>query len=160
MGGLVHPCPGPKPLSNSHFVRPEPSVHYRFSHPPHANRVHSVLVCAPLIDTSVCSVLMALRRCAALQLSTSIATGKLRVSLVFPSTVHRPSTGWKRVSLPTPNTSVMLQVSSVLRGFLDSMLMREPSQRATAQELLRHPFLKLAGPPSCIVPLMRQHRHR
>ncbi|KFU84804.1 Serine/threonine-protein kinase PAK 7, partial [Chaetura pelagica] len=48
----------------------------------------------------------------------------------------------------------------VLRGFLDAMLVREPSQRATAQELLRHPFLKLAGPPSCIVPLMRQHRHR
>jgi hypothetical protein len=39
------------------------------------------------------------------------------------------------------------------------MLVREPSQRATAQELLGHPFLKLAGPPSCIVPLMRQYRH-
>ncbi|NWT67966.1 PAK5 kinase, partial [Prunella himalayana] len=61
---------------------------------------------------------------------------------------------------PTSNASVVFQVSSVLRGFLDSMLVREPSQRATAQELLRHPFLKLAGPPSCIVPLMRQHRHR
>uniref|UniRef100_A0A670HQU0 non-specific serine/threonine protein kinase n=2 Tax=Podarcis muralis TaxID=64176 RepID=A0A670HQU0_PODMU len=51
------------------------------------------------------------------------------------------------------------EVSSVLRGFLDLMLVREPSQRGTAQELLRHPFLKLAGPPSCIVPLMRQYRH-
>lgn len=51
------------------------------------------------------------------------------------------------------------QVSSMLRGFLDLMLVREPSQRATAQELLGHPFLKLAGPPSCIVPLMRQYRH-
>ena len=39
------------------------------------------------------------------------------------------------------------------------MLVREPARRATAQELLRHPFLKLAGPPSCIVPLMRQYRH-
>lgn len=54
----------------------------------------------------------------------------------------------------------LLQVSSVLRGFLDLMLVREPSQRGTAQELLRHPFLKLSGPPSCIVPLMRQYRHR
>lgn len=64
------------------------------------------------------------------------------------------------LSLSAPNASMVLQVSSVLRGFLDLMLVREPSQRATAQELLRHPFLKLAGAPSCIVPLMRQHRHR
>ncbi|NXL60741.1 PAK5 kinase, partial [Chordeiles acutipennis] len=64
-----------------------------------------------------------------------------------------------RDNLP-PRVKDMHKVSSVLRGFLDSMLVREPSQRATAQELLRHSFLKLAGPPSCIVPLMRQHRHR
>ncbi|KFQ32815.1 Serine/threonine-protein kinase PAK 7, partial [Mesitornis unicolor] len=64
-----------------------------------------------------------------------------------------------RDNLP-PRVKDMHKVSSVLRGFLDSMLVREPSQRATALELLRHPFLKLAGPPSCIVPLMRQHRHR
>ncbi|KFO87247.1 Serine/threonine-protein kinase PAK 7, partial [Buceros rhinoceros silvestris] len=64
-----------------------------------------------------------------------------------------------RDNLP-PRVKDMHKVSSVLRGFLDSMLVREPLQRATAQELLRHPFLKLAGLPSCIVPLMRQHRHR
>lgn len=52
------------------------------------------------------------------------------------------------------------QVSSVLRSFLDRMLVREPSQRATAQDLLQHPFLKMSGPPSCIVPLMRHYRHR
>ncbi|XP_051951605.1 serine/threonine-protein kinase PAK 5 isoform X2 [Xyrauchen texanus] len=52
------------------------------------------------------------------------------------------------------------KVSSVLRAFLDLMLVREPSQRATAHELLQHPFLKLSGPPSCIVPLMRHYRHR
>ncbi|XP_055122324.1 serine/threonine-protein kinase PAK 5 isoform X1 [Symphalangus syndactylus] len=63
-----------------------------------------------------------------------------------------------RDSLP-PRVKDLHKVSSVLRGFLDLMLVREPSQRATAQELLRHPFLKLAGPPSCIVPLMRQYRH-
>ncbi|XP_062324053.1 serine/threonine-protein kinase PAK 5 [Osmerus eperlanus] len=52
------------------------------------------------------------------------------------------------------------KVSSVLRAFLDLMLVREPSQRATALELLQHPFLKLSGPPSCIMPLMRHYRHR
>ncbi|KAG7258236.1 hypothetical protein CRUP_014303, partial [Coryphaenoides rupestris] len=55
---------------------------------------------------------------------------------------------------------VIEMVSSVLRAFLDLMLVREPSQRATAPELLQHPFLKLGGPPSCIVPLMRHYRHR
>ncbi|KAE8600898.1 hypothetical protein XENTR_v10013446 [Xenopus tropicalis] len=63
-----------------------------------------------------------------------------------------------RDNLP-PRVKDVHQVSSVLRGFLDLMLVREPSQRATAQELLRHPFLKLSGPPSCIIPLMRQYRH-
>ncbi|XP_019404646.1 PREDICTED: serine/threonine-protein kinase PAK 5 isoform X2 [Crocodylus porosus] len=64
-----------------------------------------------------------------------------------------------RDNLP-PRVKDIHKVSSVLRAFLDLMLVREPSQRATAQELLRHPFLKLAGSPSCIVPLMRQYRHR
>ncbi|XP_028928111.1 serine/threonine-protein kinase PAK 5 [Ornithorhynchus anatinus] len=64
-----------------------------------------------------------------------------------------------RDNLP-PRVKDLHKVSSVLRGFLDLMLVREPTQRATAQELIRHPFLKLAGSPSCIVPLMRQFRHR
>ncbi|XP_075452144.1 serine/threonine-protein kinase PAK 5 isoform X2 [Ascaphus truei] len=63
-----------------------------------------------------------------------------------------------RDNLP-PRVKDVHQVTPVLRGFLDLMLVREPSQRATAQELLRHPFLKLSGPPSCIIPLMRQYRH-
>ncbi|KAI4537920.1 hypothetical protein MG293_011323 [Ovis ammon polii] len=63
-----------------------------------------------------------------------------------------------RDSLP-PRVKDLHKVSSVLRAFLDLMLVREPARRATAEELLRHPFLKLAGPPSCIVPLMRQYRH-
>ncbi|XP_055494911.1 serine/threonine-protein kinase PAK 5 isoform X1 [Leucoraja erinacea] len=64
-----------------------------------------------------------------------------------------------RDNLP-PRLKDMHKASSVLRGFLDSMSVRDPLQRASAQELLKHPFLKLAGPPSCIVPLMRQYRYR
>lgn len=63
-----------------------------------------------------------------------------------------------RDNLP-PRVKDVHQVSSVLRGFLDLMLVREPSQRATAQDLLRHPFMNLSGPQSCIIPLMRQYRH-
>ena len=50
------------------------------------------------------------------------------------------------------------QVSPRLHGFLDKMLVRDPAQRATAAELLHHPFLRQAGPPDLLVPLMRQFR--
>lgn len=56
--------------------------------------------------------------------------------------------------------SLFCQVSPLLKGFLDRMLVRDPAQRATASEILKHPFLTKAGPPSCIVPLMRQNRMR
>lgn len=128
-------------------IRPEPSAYLN------AVLHHSG---AQVLQTSA-----ARQRPIALQLSTAVAIGKIRGALVLPRNQHAQSQpSWNWVFLTTPNASVVFQVSSVLRGFLDSMLVREPSQRATAQELLRHPFLKLAGPPSCIVPLMRQHRHR
>ena len=49
-----------------------------------------------------------------------------------------------------------LQVSPRLHGFLDKMLVRDPAQRATAAELLHHPFLNQAGDSTLLVPLMRQ----
>uniref|UniRef100_A0A3B3CUB0 non-specific serine/threonine protein kinase n=1 Tax=Oryzias melastigma TaxID=30732 RepID=A0A3B3CUB0_ORYME len=57
-----------------------------------------------------------------------------------------------------PNLKNLHKVSPLLKGFLDRMLVRDPAQRATASELLKHPFLAKSGPPSCIVPLMRQNR--
>ncbi|XP_043936514.1 serine/threonine-protein kinase PAK 4 [Protopterus annectens] len=62
-----------------------------------------------------------------------------------------------RDSLP-PKLKNIQKVSPLLKSFLDQMLVREPSQRATACELVKHPFLSKAGPSSCIVPLMRQNR--
>ncbi|KAJ8280720.1 hypothetical protein GJAV_G00058150 [Gymnothorax javanicus] len=64
-----------------------------------------------------------------------------------------------RDNLP-PKLRNLHKVSPLLKGFLDRMLVRDPAQRATANELLKHPFLGKAGPPSCIVPLMRQNRMR
>ncbi|XP_063178177.1 serine/threonine-protein kinase PAK 4 isoform X4 [Chroicocephalus ridibundus] len=64
-----------------------------------------------------------------------------------------------RDNLP-PKLKNVHKVSPSLKGFLDRMLVRDPGQRATATELLKHPFLGKAGPPSCIVPLMRQNRMR
>jgi serine/threonine protein kinase len=51
------------------------------------------------------------------------------------------------------------QISPRLQGFLERLLVRDPAQRATAAELLQHPFLRLAGPPSLLVPLIRGSRH-
>ncbi|XP_069854914.1 serine/threonine-protein kinase PAK 4-like isoform X3 [Dipodomys merriami] len=64
-----------------------------------------------------------------------------------------------RDNLP-PRLKNLHKVSPSLKGFLDRLLVRDPAQRATAAELLKHPFLTKAGPPASIVPLMRQHRAR
>ncbi|XP_034487315.1 serine/threonine-protein kinase PAK mbt [Drosophila innubila] len=58
-----------------------------------------------------------------------------------------------------PNLKNAHKVSPRLQSFLDRMLVRDPGQRATAAELLAHPFLRQAGPPSLLVPLMRNSRH-
>ncbi|XP_076365866.1 helicase POLQ-like [Tachypleus tridentatus] len=50
------------------------------------------------------------------------------------------------------------QVSSRLQGFLEQMLVRDPGSRATAFELLQHPFLRQAGPSDLLVPLISQLR--
>ncbi|KAM5295943.1 serine/threonine-protein kinase PAK 4 isoform 2-T8 [Glossophaga mutica] len=64
-----------------------------------------------------------------------------------------------RDNLP-PRLKNLHKVSPSLKGFLDRLLVRDPAQRATAAELLKHPFLAKAGPPSSIMPLMRQNRTR
>ncbi|XP_052872517.1 serine/threonine-protein kinase PAK mbt [Anopheles cruzii] len=61
--------------------------------------------------------------------------------------------------MPPPKLKNSHKVSSRLQNFLDRMLVRDPAQRATAAELLAHPFLRQAGPPSLLVPLMRGARH-
>lgn len=64
-----------------------------------------------------------------------------------------------RDNLP-PKLKNLHKVSPLLKGFLDRMLVRDPAHRASAGELLKHPFLSKAGPPSCIVPLMRHNRQK
>ncbi|XP_044292427.1 serine/threonine-protein kinase PAK 6 isoform X2 [Varanus komodoensis] len=52
------------------------------------------------------------------------------------------------------------ETSPVLRDFLERMLTRDPLERATAQELLDHPFLLQTGLPECLVPLIQRYRKR
>lgn len=70
------------------------------------------------------------------------------------------SSGAGTQTLPPTLSPTFRQVSPSLKGFLDRLLVRDPAQRATAAELLKHPFLAKAGPPASIVPLMRQNRTR
>ena len=51
-----------------------------------------------------------------------------------------------------------IKVSSVLRGFVDQMLVRRPEHRTSAGALLRHPFIKLARDPKCLLPLITKPR--
>lgn len=61
--------------------------------------------------------------------------------------------------MPPPKLKNSHKVSPRLQGFLDRMLVRDPAQRATAAELLQHPFLRQAQSPSILIPLMRGARH-
>uniref|UniRef100_A0A8C8VLH9 non-specific serine/threonine protein kinase n=1 Tax=Pelusios castaneus TaxID=367368 RepID=A0A8C8VLH9_9SAUR len=61
---------------------------------------------------------------------------------------------------PPPKLKNSHKTSPVLRDFLERMLTRDPLERATAQELLDHPFLLQTGLPECLVPLIQQYRKR
>ena len=57
--------------------------------------------------------------------------------------------------MPPPRLKNGQKVSPRLMGFLDKMLIRDPGQRATAAELLHHPFLKQAGSMNSLLPLIQ-----
>jgi serine/threonine protein kinase len=57
--------------------------------------------------------------------------------------------------MPPPRLRNSHKVSPLLLDFLGKMLVRDPSLRSTASELLEHPFLRSLAPPSSLVPLMR-----
>ncbi|KAM4542884.1 serine/threonine-protein kinase PAK 6 [Odontesthes bonariensis] len=61
---------------------------------------------------------------------------------------------------PAPTVRNVSQISPVLKDFLDRMLTRDPLERASATDLLEHPFLLQSGSPQCLVPLVEQYRKR
>ncbi|TSK58164.1 Serine/threonine-protein kinase PAK 6 [Bagarius yarrelli] len=52
------------------------------------------------------------------------------------------------------------KISPVLRDFMESMLTKDPLERSSASDLLKHPFLLQSGSPRCLVPLVEQYRKR
>ncbi|KAM4633501.1 serine/threonine-protein kinase PAK 6-like [Polymixia lowei] len=61
---------------------------------------------------------------------------------------------------PAPSVRNTQKISPVLKDFLGCMLTRDTRQRASASDLLEHPFLLQAGSPKCLVPLVEQYRKR
>ncbi|XP_060939199.1 serine/threonine-protein kinase PAK 4 [Limanda limanda] len=59
-----------------------------------------------------------------------------------------------------PTVRNVSQIFPVLKDFLDRMLTRDPLERASATDLLEHPFLLQCGSPQCLVPLVEQYRKR
>ncbi|XP_071800762.1 uncharacterized protein [Asterias amurensis] len=60
--------------------------------------------------------------------------------------------------MPPPKLKNPHKASPRLQGFVERMLVRDPTQRASAFELLQHPFLRTAGPDATLLNLMRQLR--
>ncbi|XP_050677447.1 serine/threonine-protein kinase PAK mbt [Leptidea sinapis] len=56
--------------------------------------------------------------------------------------------------MPPPRPRGASRSPADLLGFLECALVRDPAQRHTAAALLHHPFLRRAGPPALLVPLM------
>uniref|UniRef100_A0A6G1SJW2 non-specific serine/threonine protein kinase n=1 Tax=Aceria tosichella TaxID=561515 RepID=A0A6G1SJW2_9ACAR len=70
-----------------------------------------------------------------------------------------PIQAMKRIrDMPPPRLQNQNRISPDLQNFLSHMLVKDPSQRATARELLQHPFLQQALPPSSLYPLLVQIR--
>jgi serine/threonine protein kinase len=58
--------------------------------------------------------------------------------------------------MPPPKYKDTLhRASPRLLGFLDRMLLRDPTQRATAVELLEHPFIRQATSTNCLLNLIQ-----
>ncbi|KAJ8341426.1 hypothetical protein SKAU_G00337170 [Synaphobranchus kaupii] len=61
---------------------------------------------------------------------------------------------------PAPTIRNRHKISPMLKDFLERMLTRDPTERASATDLLEHPFLLQSGSPQCLVPLVEQYRKR
>lgn len=70
-----------------------------------------------------------------------------------------PIQAMKRIrDMPPPKLQNQSRISACLDNFLSRMVIKDPSQRATARELLQHPFLQQALPPTLLHPLVVQAR--
>ncbi|XP_041131115.1 serine/threonine-protein kinase PAK 4-like isoform X2 [Polyodon spathula] len=61
---------------------------------------------------------------------------------------------------PPPSVKNTHMASPVLKDFLGRMLTSDPLQRATAMDLLEHPFLLQTGTSRCLIPLIEKYRKR
>ncbi|XP_068627511.1 serine/threonine-protein kinase PAK mbt [Battus philenor] len=63
--------------------------------------------------------------------------------------------------MPPPRPRGAAKCPPDLLQFVECALVRDPAQRQSASRLLHHPFLRRAGPPALLVPLMPpNHQHQ
>lgn len=60
--------------------------------------------------------------------------------------------------MPPPKLQNQSRISPYLDSFLSKMVIKDPTQRATAKELLQHPFLQQARPPNTLQQLILEAR--
>ncbi|XP_053608487.1 serine/threonine-protein kinase PAK mbt [Plodia interpunctella] len=60
--------------------------------------------------------------------------------------------------MPPPRPRCAARCPADLMSFIECALVRDPLQRQPAARLLLHPFLRRAGPPALLVPLMPHHQ--
>ncbi|CAH1636872.1 unnamed protein product [Spodoptera littoralis] len=61
--------------------------------------------------------------------------------------------------MPPPRPRGAARCPADLLSFVECALVRDPAQRQSASRLLQHPFLRRAGPPALLVPLMPPAHH-
>ncbi|GBP41802.1 hypothetical protein EVAR_26924_1 [Eumeta japonica] len=62
--------------------------------------------------------------------------------------------------MPPPRPRNMSRCPAELLSLIECALVRDPAQRQPAARLLHHPFLRRAGPPALLVPLMNAVRQQ
>ncbi|KAJ2951688.1 hypothetical protein O0L34_g13849 [Tuta absoluta] len=62
--------------------------------------------------------------------------------------------------MPPPRPRGAARCPADLLSFVELALVRDPAQRQSAARLLNHPFLRRAGPPALLVPLMPNHNQQ
>lgn len=73
-----------------------------------------------------------------------------------PFFIEQPLMAMKKIrDLPPPQLKNPGKISPKLKSFIEACLQKDPLRRSSAFELLQHPFLRLASPPSAIASIVR-----
>lgn len=91
---------------------------------------------------------------------SQVSLASFAVWLVFQFNMSDIWQAMRRIrDMPPPRPRGAARCPPDLLSFVEMALVRDPAQRQPAARLLHHPFLRRAGPPALLVPLM-PHVHQ